>query len=211
MLRFQSDKRRVCRPRQLLWKGLGLNTTGNDMQPSIMDKPISNLHFVFMSLGFGFRDLLYPPKTKLIELGIIEEGDSVLDYGCGTGSYSIAAAQLVGESGKVYGLDIQPLSVRRLDKLALQKRLKNINTIQSDCATGLENDTIDVILLFDTFHDLDNPEGLLKELHRVLKAEGILCFDDHHMKEDEILSGITQSNLFTLSRKHKRTFLFSKV
>lgn len=175
-----------------------------------MHKPMSNLHFVFMSLGFGFRDLLYPPKTRLIELGILEEGDSVLDYGCGTGSYSIAAAQLVGESGKVYGLDIQPLSIRRLDKLASQKRLKNVNTIHSDCATGLENGTIDVILLFDTFHDVDRPEGLLKELHRVLKPEGILCFNDHHMKEDQILSGITQNDLFTLSRKHKKNFLFSK-
>ena len=175
-----------------------------------MDKPMSNLHFVFMGLGFGFRDLLYPPKTKLIELDILKEGDSILDYGCGTGSYSIAAAQLVGGSGKVYGLDIQPLSIRRLDKLASQRRLENVNTIQSDCATGLENDTIDVVLLFDTFHDVDNPEGLLRELHRVLKREGILCFNDHHMKEDQILSQITQNDLFTLSKKHKKTSLFSK-
>ena len=49
-----------------------------------MDKPMRNARFALMSLGFGFRDLLFPPKSKLIELGIIGVGNHILDYGCGT-------------------------------------------------------------------------------------------------------------------------------
>lgn len=175
-----------------------------------MDKPMSNIHFVFMSLGFKFRDLLFSPKTKLTESDIIKSGYYILDYGCGPGSYSIAASELVGESGKVYALDINPLAIQILEKSVSKKGLKNIATIQSDCATGLENDSIDVILLYDTFHDLGDPEGVLKELHRVLKSKGILSFSDHHMKEDQILFEITKNNLFTLSRKVKKTYVFSK-
>jgi ubiquinone/menaquinone biosynthesis C-methylase UbiE len=176
-----------------------------------MDKPMSNVHFFFMSLGFIFRDLLFSPKSKLLEMGILETGNCVLDYGCGTGSYSMVAAQLVGNSGRVYALDIQPLAIRRVEKFAFKKKLQNVRTIHSDCATGLENDTIDIIFLFDTFHDLNDPGRVLKELHRVLRMKGILCVNDHHMKEEQILSEITKNHLFTLSRKHKTFYLFSKL
>jgi ubiquinone/menaquinone biosynthesis C-methylase UbiE len=162
-----------------------------------------------MSFGFKFRDLLLSPKNKLSEVGI-KPGFHILDYGCGPGSYSIAAAQLVGNSGKVYALDIHPLGIERVRDIASKKGIKNIETICSDCATGLEGGSIDVVLLYDTFHDLMDPDGVLKELHRILKTNSILSFSDHHMKEDEILSEITKNSLFKLSRKEKRSYIFLK-
>jgi SAM-dependent methyltransferase len=95
-----------------------------------MDKPMSNFHFKLMSLGFAFRDMFSPPKNILAEVGI-EPGFVVLDYGCGTGSYSIAAAELVGRSGKVYSLDIHPLAVRRVQEVASKKRLTNTSVWDS--------------------------------------------------------------------------------
>jgi hypothetical protein len=80
----------------------------------IMDKAMRNIHFVLMRFCFGLRDLLFPPEPKLIALDIIGAGNHILDYGCGTGSYSIVAARLVGDSGRVYVLDIQSLAIRRL-------------------------------------------------------------------------------------------------
>ncbi len=175
-----------------------------------MDKPISNIHFKFMSFGFKFRDLLRPPKNKLNEIGI-KPGFHILDYGCGPGSYSIAAAQLVGNSGKVYALDIHPLGIERVQDIASKKGIRNIETICSDCATGLEDGNIDVVLLYDTFHDLMDPDVVLKELHRILKPNSILSFSDHHMKKGEIVSEITKKTLFKLSRKEKRSYIFLKV
>ena len=174
-----------------------------------MDKPMSNFHFKFMSFGFKFRDLFRPPKNKLSEVGI-KTGFHILDYGCGPGSYSIAAAQLVGKSGKVYALDIHPLGIERIQDIALNKGIKNIETICSDCATGLEDGSIDVALLYDTFHNLTDPDEVLNELHRILKPDSILSFSDHHMKEDEIVSEITKKGLFKLSRKEKRSYIFLK-
>ena len=163
-----------------------------------------------MSFGFKFRDLLQPPKNKLNEVGI-KTGFHILDYGCGPGSYSIAAAQLVGNSGKVYALDIHPLGIERVQDIASKKGIRNIETICSDCATGLEDGSIDVALLYDTFHNLTDPDEVLKELYRILKPNSILFFSDHHMKEDEILSEITKKALFKLSRKEKRSYIFLKV
>ncbi|GAG62233.1 unnamed protein product [marine sediment metagenome] len=64
--------------------------------------------------------------------------------------------------------------------------------------------------MYDTFHSLKDPNGVLEELHRVLKPNGILSFSDHHMKEDEILSKVTDRGLFRVSRKGKRTYSFLK-
>ena len=175
-----------------------------------MDKPMSNFHFRLMSLSYRLRDLFLPRMNILKEVGI-EPGFCVLDYGCGPGSYIIPLAELVGRSGKVYALDIHPLAVERVQKIASRKRLTNVETIRSDGKTGLPGDSVDVVLLYDTFHALGNPDGVLKELHRVLKPGGVLSFRDHHMKEGEIISKVTGGGLFKLLRRGKRTYSFSKV
>jgi len=145
----------------------------------------------------------------LREVGI-EPGFHVLDYGCGPGGYVTAAAELVGESGKIYALDIHPLAIQMIQNLASRMHLTNVETIHSGRETGLSDKSVDVVLLYDIFHDLSEPDGVLEELHRVLKPNGILSFSDHHMKENEIESNVTSRRLFGLSRKGKRTYSFLK-
>lgn len=172
-----------------------------------MNKPISNLDFKIMSFGYKFRDFFNPPANVLKEIEI-NPGYYILDYGCGPGSYSIAAAKMVGKSGKVYALDINPLAIRQVKSISLKAKLKNIKTISSDCKTGLSEGNIDIIILYDVFHDLSNPDEVLKELYRVLKPTGILSFSDHHMDENEILSKIGKKKLFNLYKKNKKTYSF---
>jgi ubiquinone/menaquinone biosynthesis C-methylase UbiE len=174
-----------------------------------MDKVESNLGFRFMALGYKFRDLRLPRKSVLAEVGI-KPGFHVLDYGCGPGSYIAPLAELVGESGKVYALDIHPLAIQKVQRIASRRKLANVETILSDCRTGLPDNSLDVVLLYDIFHHLSDPNRILKELHRVLKPDGVLSLSDHHMKEDEIVSGVTNSGFFTLSRKGRRTYGFLK-
>ena len=175
-----------------------------------MDKPKSNLDFRLMALSYKFRDFLLPRKKILEEVGI-KLGFRVLDYGCGPGSYITPLAELVGKSGKIYALDIHPLAIKMVQNIASQKQLTNVETIHSDCKTGLPDNSVDVVFLYDTFHDLSDPDGVLEELHRVLKPDGILSLSDHHMKEDEIASRVTNKGLFKLSSRGKRTHSFLKV
>lgn len=174
-----------------------------------MDKPMSNFLFQFMSLGYKFRDFFLPRLNILKEVGI-KPGFHVLDFGCGPGSYIIPLAELVGESGKVYALDIHPLAIQRVQDIASKKQLTNVETILSDCQTGLPDNTLDAVLLYDIFHNLSDPDGVLEELHRVLKPDGILSFSDHHMKEKEIVAEIIKDQLFRLLRKGQRTYTFLK-
>ena len=174
-----------------------------------MDKPKSNLDFKLMSLQYKFRDFLLPRRKVLEEVGI-KPGFHVLDYGCGPGSYIIPLAELVGKSGKIYALDTHPLAIKSVQGIASKKQLTNVETIRSDCKTGLPDSSVDVVLLYDTFHGLGDPDGVLAELHRVLKPDGVLSFSDHHLKEDEITSKVTDTGLFRLSRKGEKTYSFLK-
>lgn len=163
-----------------------------------------------MAFTFKIRDFFKPRKDIVKEAGI-KEGFCVLDYGCGSGSYVVAVVELVGKSGKVYALDIQPLAIKMVKRIVAKKQLTNVETILSDCETGLPNDSMDRVLLYDVFHDLTDQDGVLGELNRVLKSEGILSFSDHHLKENEIVSSLTKTELFTLFLKGQRTYSFMKA
>jgi len=173
----------------------------------VKTKPKSSLDFRIMSLSYKLRDLLLPPMSILKEAGI-SMGDHVLDYGCGQGSYIVPLAELVGESSKIYALDIHPIAIQSVQKIASQKRLKNVQTVLSDCNTGLPSGSVDVVLLYDILHDLNDASKILAELHRVLKQKGMLSLSDHHMKEEEIISKIISGGLFELSQKGKKTCSF---
>jgi len=174
-----------------------------------MDKPKSGLDFKFMAFQYKFRDFL-SPRMNVLKEADIKPGFQVLDYGCGPGGFIIPLAELVGKSGKIYALDIHPLAVQAVQKIAAKKQLANVETILSDCETGLLDNSLDVILLYDTFHGLSNPDGVLAELHRVLKPDGTLSFNDHHMREHEIASKVTHGGFFRLSGKREITYNFLK-
>ena len=178
-------------------------------QEGIGARSQSGLDFRLMSLTYKFRDFLLPRMNILKEVGI-KSGFHVLDYGCGPGSYIVPLAELVGKSGRVYALDVHQLAIRAVQRVASRKRIVNVQATLSDCKTGLPPNSVDVVLLYDTLHGLDDPNRVLEELHRVLKPKGVLSVSDHHMKQDEIISRVTSGVLFQLSAKGERTYSFSR-
>ena len=176
----------------------------------MIDKQMSDLGFRVMAFTFKLRDFFRPRRDIVKEAGI-REGFRVLDFGCGPGSYVKTVAELVGKSAKIYTLDVNPLAVEMVKKIAAENRLTNVETILSDCKTGLPDGSIDVALLYDTFHDLTNADSVLEELHRILKPEGVLSFSDHHLKEDEIMSRVTSKGLFRLLKRGEKTYSFAKA
>ena len=171
---------------------------------------MSSVGFKLMSLLLKVRDLLAPRLDVLKEAGI-EPGFSVLDFGCGPCGYLEPLVGLVGPSGKIYALDIHPLAIREAEKTAMSGGIENIETIQTDCSTGLPDQVVDIVLLYDVFHGLARPDDVLREIHRILKPGGTLSFSDHHMKEEELLTGVTGAGIFTLVRKGKKTYSFAKA
>jgi ubiquinone/menaquinone biosynthesis C-methylase UbiE len=162
-----------------------------------------------MALEFRIRDYRHPRREIVSEVGL-KVGFQVLDYGCGPGGYVVAVSEAVGSSGKLYALDALPIAVDMVKKIVAKNELKNVETILSDCATGLPNEELDAVLLYDVFHDLSDQSAVLSELYRVLKPNGLLSFSDHHMEEHEITSKVTGTGLFKFQKKGKYTYSFAK-
>ena len=171
---------------------------------------MSDLWFKLMALEFRIRDRLRPRIDIVKEVGL-KPGFKVLDFGCGPGGYVPPVSELIGEDGRLYALDVMPVAIEMAKNLVANRKLTNVETILSDGKTGLPDGSLDVVLLYDVFHDLENQNLVLKELHRVLRPEGILSFSDHHMNEAEIISKITNQGLFHLLRKEKHTYTFTKT
>jgi len=176
-----------------------------------MENQMSNIAFKMMvTFGMPIRNLFIPPKKILAEVEI-KTGYHILDFGCGPATFTKTIAEKIGKSGKFYALDIHPVAVKSVEKIAQKKNFSNIETILSNCYTSLPPDSLDLVIIFDVFHILSNQAEVLTEIHRVLKQDGIMSFSDHHMKEAEILKRLTKNRLFKLVKKGKMTFNFSKI
>ncbi|NHK30991.1 MAG: class I SAM-dependent methyltransferase [Asgard group archaeon] len=177
------------------------------MEEKRKDKPMSGIGFRLMSLMFQFRDLINPPEKHLKETKM-KEGDKILDYGCGPGSFVFSAANIVGEKGKVCAVDLHPLAIKMINKKAVKKELTNIETIQTNCITGLTSKSIDIVLMYDVIHMFNDPIEIFREIHRIIKPNGLLSICNPHMKEKNIIKKIEENSNFKLTSKGDKTFSF---
>ena len=169
-----------------------------------------SLNFIFMILIFYFRDILNPPRKLLIEAGI-KSNMNILDYGCGPGGFSIAAAKLVIPGGLVTAVDKIKFALWYTNLKAFIFCLDNIKTIESKKTRNLSNCSIDMIILNDVYHEIQNKNELKNELHRILKKDGILYFSDHHMSENNIRKSLECDNLFSINKFGRNYYLYKKI
>lgn len=119
------------------------------------------------------RDAWQRPDEVMDALGIAE-GSVVADVGAGGGWFTIRLARRVGPNGKVYAEDIQHEMLeairRRVEREGLSKRVEPKPGTAVD--PGLPPGVLDAALIVDTYHEMDQPVALLKNLARSLKPNG---------------------------------------
>jgi len=143
---------------------------------------------------------------KWEQINLTQEGQIFLDYGCGTGDFTIPAAKKVGKKGKVYALDYFPRQLEIVEKRSRKEGLANIETILSNSKTGLPDECIDIIWMCDVLHEITERRAVLAELHRVLRSEGVLAI--HDGMGDEVLS--YTNGLFSLTERDGKLLKFTK-
>ncbi|MDH4231388.1 MAG: methyltransferase domain-containing protein [Nitrospirota bacterium] len=119
-------------------------------------------------------------------LGMIKPGSTLLDFGCGAGFDIFVASKLIGENGRVFGID--------LTEEMVQKARKNL-TLAGVINFEVQKVDSDIIPYDDNFFDMvisngvinlsPNKEVTFKEIYRVLKPDGKLQFADV-MLENEL-------------------------
>jgi SAM-dependent methyltransferase len=138
--------------------------------------------------------------------GLVKQGQTFLDFGCGTGDFSIPAAKIVDREGTVYALDCFPRQLKAVQKRAAKEGLSNVVTMLSDVRINLPDETIDVVWMCDVLHELTQKRATLQELYRVLRRGGALAvYDD---MEDEVLA--YTDGLFQESNRDGKLLMFVK-
>ena len=117
------------------------------------------------------RKLIHDPYAILSPL--VRAGMRVADVGCGMGYFTVAMAQLVGASGYVQAIDLQPQQLKRVEKRARKAGVtaRVDRTIATEDSLNLKP-AMDFILAFAVVHEVPSAERLFKEIADSLKAGG---------------------------------------
>jgi len=100
----------------------------------------------------------------------ISPGRSVADIGAGSGWFTVRAARRVTESGNVYAVDINPEAIRYIEKRSEKEGLHNVRSILSRSDDPLlPASSVDAVLLLKTYHEVEKPVTLLRNLRAALR------------------------------------------
>jgi ubiquinone/menaquinone biosynthesis C-methylase UbiE len=105
----------------------------------------------------------------------IGEGSVVADVGAAGGWFTVRLASRVGPNGKVYAEDIQPLMIAAIERRVQRQGLRNVVSVLGTAADPrLPEATLDAVLIVDTYHEIEQPVLLLKNLAKTLKPAGTI-------------------------------------
>lgn len=144
------------------------------------------------------------PERVIAALNL-KAGQAVADLGAGTGYFTIYLARAVGEAGSVYAVEVEPTLVDHLRQRAELEQLPQILPILASKDTPrLPPGGVDLILVVDTFHHLDQRADYLPKLAAALKPRGrLVVIDwkkeplpegpplDHKLARDEVVAEAT--------------------
>lgn len=135
----------------------------------------------------------------------VKEGDTVLDFGCGPGIYTLPAAKVVGASGLVVSVDRKVRERGRLKRASRAEGLNNIRTAPhlTEAITLLQGRPCNSIMLFDVLHFMEVTErlNLYGALRALLRTEGALSVHPKHIQGEDPSHHFVDMTLEELTRE----------
>ncbi|HZK69791.1 MAG TPA: class I SAM-dependent methyltransferase [Paludibacter sp.] len=111
----------------------------------------------------------FDPEIILQQMEVSPDLHSIVDLGCGFGTFSIPASQLV--KGTVHAFDIDEVMIQLLKDKIDRQNISNIELHLHDFiaqGSGLPDNSVDYVMLFNILHH-DHPTSILNEVHRIVK------------------------------------------
>ncbi len=130
--------------------------------------------------GAGKSSFELIDADRFFQILALKPGATVVDAGCGTGSYAIAMANCVGGEGHVWAVDLWAQGIECLRERIGHEGVNNLETLVADVSRPLPlpGESMDLVLMATVLHDLREAgfqDGALAEVRRLLKRNGIFA------------------------------------
>lgn len=133
--------------------------------------------FIFV-IHVIFDQLIMPrfinPSLIVAQTGLMQ-GQVVADLGCGNGFYVLPAAQMTGNTGTVYAVDIVENKLAATVSIANQFGYKNVRVMKADLSKPLldiPENSCDLVIVGNIYHEINQKEPLIRNIYRILKSPG---------------------------------------
>ena len=123
--------------------------------------------------------ILQPFTERLLREAGIASGMHVLDIGCGVGDVSMLAAGLVGRSGSVTSVDVDPGALETLRQRAAAEGIANIACVQTDVCAFLPGRLFDAVVGRHILIHTSDPLAVLKHCRDLLQPRGLAAFQEY--------------------------------
>ena len=117
----------------------------------------------------------------------IPKGAAVADIGAGSGYMTERLAARVGPDGRVYANDLQPQMLYLLSRRLEQRRITNVTLVQGTVDDPkLAPGSVDLALMVDVYHELSQPQAILRRLREALRPGGRLVLLEYRKEDPSI-------------------------
>ena len=117
----------------------------------------------------------------------VAKGSSVADVGAGSGYWTVKLAERVGPSGRVFATDLQPQMLDILGPRLTARGITNVTLVQGAVDDArLPPASVDLELMVDVYHELSQPQAILRSLRTALKPGGRLVLLEYRKEDPSI-------------------------
>jgi cyclopropane fatty-acyl-phospholipid synthase-like methyltransferase len=130
------------------------------------------------------RRLLHDPSAVLE--GLVREGMTAADIGCGRGYFTIALARMVGDGGAVIAVDVQQkmldMMMKRANRAGVARRIRPALAVPDDI--GIRG-PVDFVLAFWMVHEVKDAARFFTQARSILKQQGKMLVAEPKMHVDK--------------------------
>jgi ubiquinone/menaquinone biosynthesis C-methylase UbiE len=135
------------------------------------------------SLDDPARDA-YQKPDEVVKALALRQGEVVADIGSGSGYFTLRFARAVGDTGRVYAVDVSPDMIRHLNRRLRDAGVRNVVPVLSDPDDPLLPDaSVDRFVIVDTWHHVEDQAKYLALMKRMLRPGGEVVHIDFQKRE----------------------------